>query len=95
VNPIVAVLLGGLISLIAAIPAVLLLFAAKDGDLKARLRAWAVGMVLRFAIIGGALLFVFQRTDAPRIPVILGVVLVYFLVFTVELVFAFRSSKSQ
>lgn len=85
-------LVGCIISLIAAAPAVLLLYANRHGDLRAKLKAWAVGLVLRFAIIGGALVFIFRMTDLNRIPVVIGIVVIYFTILGFELSVAFRSN---
>jgi hypothetical protein len=82
---------GCLISAVAATPAVLLLLAARGGDFKAKLRAWAVGMILRFAIIGAALIFLFRTHTLAQIPVVLGIVVVYFVVLAVELAVVFRA----
>ena len=77
-------LAGCVISLIAAIPAVLFARGGEGSPLNTRLKLWAIGVVIRFAIIGAALFYLFTRTEIDRIPVLLGVVITYFLIFIIE-----------
>ncbi len=89
-------LVGLGVSLIAAIPAVGLLMASRGREFKTMMRNWALGMVLRFLIIGGALYLIFTESELNRMPVIWGVVTMYFLVFAVEAVTMFgKGSKTQ
>lgn len=90
-----SIAVGGLISLVAALPSVLLLVATKHSDLGLRMRAWAIGVALRFLIILLSLIFLFRRTALNRISVLVGILLVFFLIFGIEVYFAFRRSKSQ
>lgn len=80
----ISFLIGGLISLVAAIPALLMARGGKAADLNVRLKLWAIGVAIRFAIIGVSLFYLFSRTQFSRIPALLGVVIVYFLIFLLE-----------
>ena len=75
---------GFLISLVAAIPAWLMLRGIGQVEFSVRLRLWAIGLLIRFAIIGGALLYLFTQTQMDKIPVIAGVLVAYFLTFFVD-----------
>ena len=77
-------LIGCLISFVAAIPAVLMSRGGTGSPLKVRLRLWAMGVAVRFGIIGAALYYLFTQTALNRIPVVLGVVITYFLIFVIE-----------
>jgi len=81
---IAAFLIGCAVSLVAALPAVLLMRGGGEAALNVRLKLWGIGVALRFGIIGAALFYLFTRTDIDRIPVLLGVVVVYFLIFLIE-----------
>jgi hypothetical protein len=77
-------LLGFLISLIAAIPAWLLLRGSATTEFVVKFKLWAIGLLIRFAIIGGALLYLFTQTLHAKIPVIAGILVAYFLTFLWE-----------
>ena len=77
-------LVGCVISLVAAVPAVLLSRGSAKSSLKNRVILWAIGMILRFGIIGAALYYLFTQTRMVRIPVVFGVVVTYFLIFVIE-----------
>jgi len=76
--------IGFLISMIAALPEWRFVRQSAGQELHIRLKLWAIGAGIRFAIIGGALLYLFTRTGTERIPVVFGVIAAYFLVFLVE-----------
>jgi hypothetical protein len=75
---------GILVSLVAALPAVLLLWGGRGSEMKQRLKLWAIGTAVRFAIIGIALYYLFTQTDLARIPTVLGVAAAYFIIFLFE-----------
>jgi hypothetical protein len=77
-------LLGFLVSLVAAAPAWLLLRGSLAAEFSVKLKLWAIGLLIRFAIIGGALLYLFTQTQHAKIPVIEGVLVAYFLTFILE-----------
>lgn len=85
-------LVGCLISFVAALPATLILWAVRQRDLNTKLKAWAVGMVLRFTIIGAALLLLFRMSNIEKVPVVMGIVVIYFIILGFELAVAFRSN---
>jgi hypothetical protein len=77
-------LAGILVSVVAAVPAVLLLWGGRGSETKQRLKLWAIGMAVRFAIIGVALYYLFTQTSLARIPTVLGVAAAYFVIFLFE-----------
>ncbi len=80
----IAFLIGCAISLVAAFPALLLMRGGHEAAMNVRWKLWAIGVALRFGIIGAGLYYLFTRTHFDRIPALLGVVVVYFLVFFLE-----------
>lgn len=87
----IAFAVGVAISVVAAVPAFLLLWAGRQGALKHRLKLWAIGLLIRFAVIGGALILLFTQTDIARIPVVVGVAVAYFALYIVEVKTALRT----
>jgi hypothetical protein len=81
---ITAFLMGCAVSLVAALPAVFFLRGGIGAAVGVRLKLWAIGLAIRFGIIGAVLYYLFTRTKIDRIPVLLGVVVVYFLIFFIE-----------
>ena len=77
-------LAGVLISIVAAVPAFLLARGGGNADMKTRLKLWAIGLAIRFAVIGSALYFLFTQTVIARIPTVIGVALAYFVLFMIE-----------
>jgi hypothetical protein len=77
-------LAGCLISLVAAVPALLMARGGAHSEMSVRLKLWGLGLAIRFGIIGAALVYLFTQTGIPRIPVLLGVVITYFLIFLIE-----------
>ena len=80
-------LVGVLISVVAAVPAVLLQQGGRRSDMKTKLKLWGVGLAIRFAVIGAALYFLFTQTTADsiaRIPTVIGVAVAYFIIFLFE-----------
>ena len=80
----ISFLIGCLISFVAAVPALLMSRGGKGSVLNVRLKLWAIGVAIRFAIIGVSLFYLFTRTSFDRIPALLGVVITYFLIFFIE-----------
>jgi len=70
--------------MVAALPAILLMRGGKEAAMNVRLKLWALGVALRFGIIGAALYYIFTRTSMDRISAIAGVVVIYFLIFLLE-----------
>jgi hypothetical protein len=81
---VIAFLIGCIVSLVAAVPALLMARGGKQAELHTRLKLWAIGVAIRFGIIGAALFYLFTRTDLDRIPTLIGVVVTYFLIFILE-----------
>jgi len=87
----IAFLIGVLISFVAAVPALLLARGSKGGDVKLRLKLWLVGLLVRFAVIGAALLILFTQTSIARIPVVIGVGVAYILSYSLETFLTLRA----
>jgi multidrug efflux pump subunit AcrB len=81
---VIAFLIGCMVSLVAAVPALLMARGGKQAEFNTRLKLWAIGVAIRFGIIGAALFYLFTRTDLDRIPTLIGVVVTYFLIFILE-----------
>jgi hypothetical protein len=81
---VIAFLIGCLVSVVAAVPALLLSRGGRQAELNVRLKLWAIGVAVRFGIIGAALYFLFTRTEIDRIPTLAGLVITYFLIFVIE-----------
>ncbi|MBU0507514.1 hypothetical protein KKH27_01575 [bacterium] len=77
-------LIGVLISAVAAVPALLLQRGGRESEMKIRLKLWAIGLAIRFAVIGAALYLLFTETQVARIPTVIGVALAYFIIFLLE-----------
>jgi hypothetical protein len=87
---VIAFLIGAAISLVAALPALLLARGGHGADMKQRLKLWAVGLLVRFAVIGAALLILFSQTSIARIPVVIGVGVAYVISYSLETVLSLR-----
>jgi hypothetical protein len=85
--------LGFLISAVAALPSLLFFKAKVTAEFKHRIRLWAIGIAIRFGIIGAGLYYLFTQTPHPRIPAIAGVLVAYFISFFIETFLAYRSQK--
>ena len=84
-------LVGVLLSMVAAIPAVLLLWGGREAEQKQKLKLWAIGTGIRFAIIGVGIYFLFTNTSIQRIPTVVGVIAAYFVIYLFEIRKALRS----
>jgi multidrug efflux pump subunit AcrB len=62
----------------------LLMRGGAEAAFNVRMKLWAISLALRFGIIGAALYYLFTRTEIDRIPVLIGVVAIYFLIFLLE-----------
>lgn len=87
----IAFLIGMLISFVAAVPAFLLALTGRGGEMKHRLKLWGVGFVIRFAVIGIALILLFSQTTIDRIPVVIGVGVAYIISYTLETILSLRA----
>jgi hypothetical protein len=88
---IIGFLAGLAISVVAAVPSLLLLWGGKDAEMKQRLKLWAIGLAIRFTVIGGALLYLFSQTAIDRIPTVIGVAVAYFAIYLVETLTTLRT----
>jgi hypothetical protein len=88
---IVGFLIGLALAAIAALPALLLMWGGRQGELKERLKLWGIGVLIRFSIIGVGLYFLFTETAIERIPTVCGLVLGYFVIYVFEAKSALRS----
>jgi hypothetical protein len=90
----IAVLIGFAVAVVASAPALLMAYGGREsGDFKQRLKLWAIGLGLRFAIIGGALYYLFVQTPIDRIPVVIGVGVGYILFYSLETFITLRAKK--
>jgi hypothetical protein len=87
----IGLLMGIVLSALAAVPALLLMWGGRQGELKHRLGLWGIGVLLRFSIIGVGLYFLFTETSISRIPTVAGVVIAYFVIYVFEAKSALRS----
>lgn len=87
-----AFLAGFFTMLLASLPAYLMARGGKNADFKDRLKLWAIGMGVRFFILGAALFLLFTQTSIERVPCVIGAALAYFLAFAAE---NFASKKTN
>ncbi|RQV98430.1 hypothetical protein EH220_03300 [bacterium] len=90
-----AFLIGFLISAIAAVPALLMVFQRKGAELKIRMKLWVLGSAIRFIVIGIFLILLFRLTDISRTGAVMGVVVAYFISFIIEVYLANRQIRSE
>ena len=89
-----AVLAGLAIAAVASFPALLMAYGARDaGDFKQRWKLWAIGLGIRFAVIGGALFYLFTQTPIARVPVVIGVSVGYVIFYSLESIITLRVKK--
>jgi hypothetical protein len=81
---IVGILVGVLLSAVAAVPVLLLLWGGRSSEFKQRLKLWGIGTGIRFAVIGAGLLLLFRQTQIDRIPTVIGVAAAYFAIYVFE-----------
>jgi peptidoglycan/LPS O-acetylase OafA/YrhL len=90
-----AFLIGFLISVFAAAPALFMATRQADGKPKIQMKLWVIGAAIRFSIIGILLLLLFRFTEVSRIPAVLGVVAAYFISFGLEVYLVNRPAKPE
>jgi xanthine/uracil permease len=89
-----ALLVGLAIAAVASFPALLMAYGGREaGDFKQRWKLWAIGLGIRFAVIGGALLYLFSQTQITRVPVVIGVCVGYILFYSLESIVTLRAKK--
>jgi hypothetical protein len=86
----IGVLIGVLVSVVAALPAWLLMWGGKNSAMKDRLKLWAIGLGIRFVIIGGSLYYLFSQTAVPRVATVIGVAAAYIILYIVETILTLR-----
>ncbi|HEY3295909.1 MAG TPA: hypothetical protein VGL38_10760 [bacterium] len=90
----IAVLIGLAVAAVASVPALLLAWGSRDvTDFKQKLKLWAIGLAMRFALIGGALFYLFTQTLVDRVPVVIGVVIGYIIFYSLESIATLRAKK--
>ena len=87
----IAFLIGVILSFVAAVPALWLARGGRGADMKQRLKLWLVGLLVRFAVIGAALLILFSQTSVARLPVVIGVGVAYIISYSLETVLSLRA----
>lgn len=77
-------LAGMLIGFMASIPAIVLAwFKAKRG-MENFVKLWGLGVALRFGLIGIGLFWQLQNPDVGKVPLVLGIVLAFYLCLLIE-----------
>jgi len=84
--------LGFLLSAVASVPALWLLKNGRGSEFKHLLALWAIGVAIRFVLIGCGLLALFMQTSVARIPAVAGVGAAYVISYVFE-ARALRRSK--
>lgn len=87
----IAFLIGVVISVAAAVPALFLARGGRGAEMKQRLKLWAIGLLIRFIVIGAALIVLFTQTSIARIPVVIGVGVAYIISYSLEAVSSLRA----
>jgi xanthine/uracil permease len=91
---VIALLIGLAVAAVASAPALLFAWGSREvTDFKQRLKLWAIGLAIRFAIIDGALFYLFVQTSIARVPVIIGVAIGYVIFYTLESMVTLRAKK--
>jgi hypothetical protein len=88
---VIAFFIGMVVSIVAAIPAWLMMWGGKAGATKQRLKLWAIGTGLRFAIIGGLLYYLFTQTSIAHVPTAIGVAAAYLVLYVIETILTLRT----
>ena len=86
-----AFLIGFLVSLVAGVPAVLIARGGRGSGMKRRLLMWGAGFLIRFAVIGAALIVLFTQTSFARIPLVIGVGVAYLISYSLETMLSLRA----
>lgn len=81
---IVGFLVGVVVSVVAAVPAVLLMWGGRNSEMKQRLKLWGIGAAIRFAVIGASLYLLFTQSNIERVPTVIGVAAAYFAIYVLE-----------
>jgi hypothetical protein len=81
----IALLVGLAVAVVASLPSLLFAWGSREvTDFKQKLKLWAIGLAIRFAIIGGALFYLFTQTPIDRVPVVIGVGIGFIIFYTIE-----------
>ncbi len=90
----ITLLVGLAVAAVASAPALLLAYGSREvSDFKQKLKLWGIGLAIRFAIIGGALFYLFTQTPIARVPVVIGVGVGYLLFYSLESFITLRTKK--
>ncbi len=90
----IELLLGIAVAAIASAPALLLAWGSREvTEFKQKLKLWAIGLAIRFAIIGGALFYLFRQTSIARGPTVIGVAIGYIVFYSLESIATLRGKK--
>jgi hypothetical protein len=88
---VIGFLIGVLLSAVAAVPALLLLWGGRRAEMKQRLKLWGIGTAIRFVLIGVGLYYLFTATAIERIPTVIGVAAAYLAIYIFEVRTSLRS----
>ena len=91
----IALLIGLAVAAVGSVPALLLAWGSREvTDFKQKLKLWAIGFAMRFALIGGALFYLFTQTAVARVPVVIGVAIGYIIFYSLESYITLRKKSN-
>jgi hypothetical protein len=85
-------LIGMAIGAIASVPSLVLAWFKRRRGMGDFIKLWGIGVFLRFALIGVGLFWQMQNPEMSKIPLVLGIVLAFYLSLAIEFLIS-RPSK--
>ena len=85
-------LIGMAIGAVSSIPSLVLAWFKARRGMGDFIKLWGLGVFLRFALIGVGLFWQMQNPGIHKIPLVLGIVLAFYLCLAIEFLIS-RSSK--
>ena len=85
-------LIGMAIGAVASIPSLILAWFKARRKMGDFIKLWGIGVFLRFALIGIGLFWQMKNPGLSKIPLVLGIVLAFYLSLAIDLLIS-RSSK--
>ena len=84
---------GLLIGFIASIPALVLAWFKTKRGMENFIRLWGLGVALRFILIGAGLFWQMRKSEVAKIPLVLGIVLAFYISLAIEYLIARSANK--
>ncbi|MBK6909609.1 MAG: hypothetical protein IPK53_05900 [bacterium] len=84
---------GLLIGFVASIPALVLAWFKTRSGMDNFVRLWGLGVALRFVLIGAGLFWQMRQPDVAKVPLVLGIVLAFYLSLAIEFLIARVANK--